>query len=73
MRLKDEVLAESILTLCISKDIDYKEQIENQLRSYSLLYNTKYPLQKFSYKVYKEYDNIVIVKLCKNGDIKVNY
>lgn len=72
MSLEDEVLKSSIATLCLSKGTDYKEQIENQLKSYSFLYNTKYPLQKFSYTIYKEYRNIVIAKLSETGEIKVN-
>ena len=68
----EEIIFDKYKQFVISKDKDYVEQIEENLRSLSELFHTSTPLQKMSYSITEEYDNAVIVELNENGDIKVN-
>ena len=68
----EEIIFDKYKQFVISKDKDYVEQIEENLRSLSELFNTSTTLQKMAYSITKEYDNVVIVELNENGDIKVN-
>ena len=68
----EEILFDKYKQFVISKDKDYVKQIEENLRSLSELFHTSTTLQKMAYSITKEYDNVVIVELNENGDIKVN-
>lgn len=68
----EEIIFDKYKQFVISKDKDYVKQIEENLRSLSELFHTSITLQKMSYSITKEYDNVVIVELNENGDIKVN-
>lgn len=68
----EEILFDKYKQFVISKDKDYVKQIEENLRSLSELFHTSTTLQKMAYSIIKEYDNVVIVELNENGDIKVN-
>lgn len=68
----EEIIFDKYKQFVISKDKDYVEQIEENLRSLSELFHTSTTLQKMAYSIIKEYDNVVIVELNENGDIKVN-
>ena len=68
----EEIIFDKYKQFVISKDKDYVEQIEENLRSLSELFHTSTTLQKMAYSITKEYDNVVIVELNENGDIKVN-
>ena len=68
----EEILFDKYKQFVISKDKDYVKQIEENLRSLSELFHTSTTLQKMAYSIIKEYNNVVIVELNENGDIKVN-
>ena len=68
----EEILFDKYKQFVISKDKDYVKQIEENLRSLSELFHTSTTLQKMAYSITKEYNNVVIVELNENGDIKVN-
>ena len=68
----EEILFDKYKQFVLSKDKDYANQIEENLRSLSELFHTSTTLQKMSYSITKEYDNVVIVELNENGNIKVN-
>lgn len=68
----EEIVFDKFKKFTISKDKDYGLQIEENLRSLSELFKTSTTLQSMSYSINKEYDNVVIVELNENGDIKVN-
>ena len=68
----EEILFDKYKQFVISKDKDYVEQIEENLHSLSELFHTSATLQKMAYSITKEYNNVVIVELDENGDIKVN-
>ena len=68
----EEIVFDKFKKFTISKDKDYVWQIEENLRSLSELFKTSTTLQSMSYSINKEYDNVVIVELNENGDIKVN-
>ena len=68
----EEILFDKYKQFVLSKDKDYANQIEENLRSLSELFHTSTTLKKMAYSITKEYDNVVIVELNENGDIKVN-
>ena len=68
----EEILFDKYKQFVLSKDKDYAKQIEDNLRSLSELFHTSTTLQKMAYSIIKEYNNVVIVELNENGDIKVN-
>ena len=68
----EEILFDKYKQFVLSKDKDYAKQIEDNLRSLSELFHTSTTLQKMAYSITKEYNNVVIVELNENGDIKVN-
>lgn len=68
----EEILFDKYKQFVLSKDKDYTKQIEDNLRSLSELFHTFTTLQKMAYSITKEYNDVVIVELNKNGKIKVN-
>ena len=68
----EEILFDKYKQFAISKDKDYVEQIEEKLYSLSKLFHTSTTLKKMAYSITKEYDDVVIVELNKDGSIKVN-
>ena len=68
----EEILFDKYKQFVLSKDKDYVKQIEDNLRSLSELFHTSTTLQKMTYSIIKEYNDVVIVELNKDGDIKVN-
>ena len=68
----EEILFDKYKQFVLSKDKDYAKQIEDNLRSLSELFHTSTTLQKMEYSIIKEYNNVVIVELNKDGEIKVN-
>lgn len=68
----EEILFDKYKQFVLSKDKDYTKQIEDNLRSLSELFHTSTTLKKMAYSITKEYDDVVIVELNKNGIIKVN-
>lgn len=68
----EEILFDKYKQFVLSKDKDYVKQIEDNLRSLSELFHTFTTLQKMAYSIIKEYNDVVIVELNKNGKIKVN-
>ena len=68
----EEILFDKYKQFVLSKDKDYAKQIEDNLRSLSELFHTSTTLKKMAYSITKEYDDVVIVELNKNGIIKVN-
>ena len=68
----EEILFDKYKQFVLSKDKDYAKQIEDNLRSLSELFHTSTTLKKMAYSITKEYDDVVIVELNKNGIITVN-
>lgn len=68
----EEILFDKYKQFVLSKDKDYAKQIEDNLRSLSELFHTSTTLKKMGYSITKEYDDVVIVELNKDGIIKVN-
>ena len=68
----EEILFDKYKQFVLSKDKDYANQIEENLRSLSELFRTSTTLQKMAYSIIKEYNDVVIVELNKDGEIKVN-
>lgn len=68
----EEILFDKYKQFVLSKDKDYAKQIEDNLRSLSELFYTSTTLQKMAYSIIKEYNDVVIVELNKDGEIKVN-
>lgn len=68
----EEILFDKYKQFVLSKDKDYIKQIEDNLRSLSELFHTSTTLKKMAYSITKEYDDVVIVELNKDGIIKVN-
>ena len=68
----EEILFDKYKQFVLSKDKDYTKQIEDNLRSLSELFHTSTTLKKMTYSITKEYDDVVIVELNKDGTIKVN-
>ena len=68
----EEILFDKYKQFVLSKDKDYAKQIEDNLRSLSVLFHTSTTLQKMAYSIIKEYKDVVIVELNKDGEIKVN-
>ena len=68
----EEILFDKYKEFVLSKDKDYAKQIEDNLRSLSELFHTSTTLKKMAYSITKEYDDVVIVELNKDGIIKVN-
>ena len=68
----EEILFDKYKQFVLSKDKDYAKQIEDNLRSLSELFHTSTTLQKMVYSIIKEYNDVVIVELNKDGEIKVN-
>ena len=68
----EEILFDKYKQFVLSKDKDYVNQIEENLRSLSELFHTSTTLQKMTYSIIKEYNGVVIVELNKDGEIKVN-
>ena len=68
----EEILFDKYKQFVLSKDKDYTKQIEDNLRSLSELFHTSTTLKKMAYSITKEYDDVVIVELNKDGTIKVN-
>lgn len=68
----EEILFDKYKQFVLSKDKDYVKQIEENLRSLSELFHTSTTLQKMAYSIIKEYNDVVIVELNKDGEIKVN-
>lgn len=68
----EEILFDKYKQFVLSKDKDYTKQIEDNLRSLSELFHTSTTLKKMAYSITKEYDDVVIVELNKDGIIKVN-
>ena len=67
----EEILFDKYKQFVLSKDKDYANQIEENLRSLSELFHTSTTLQKMAYSIIKEYNDVVIVELNKDGDIKL--
>ena len=68
----EEILFDKYKQFVLSKDKDYVKQIEDNLRSLSELFHTYTTLQKMAYSIIKEYNDVVIVELNKDGEIKIN-
>lgn len=68
----EEILFDKYKQFVLSKDKDYTKQIEDNLRSLSELFHTSTTLKTMAYSITKEYDDVVIVELNKDGIIKVN-
>ena len=68
----EEILFDKYKQFVLSKDKDYANKIEENLRSLSELFHTSTTLQKMTYSIIKEYNGVVIVELNKDGEIKVN-
>ena len=68
----EEILFDKYKQFVLSKDKDYAKQIEDNLRSLSELFHTSTTLKKMAYSITKQYDDVVIVELNKDGIIKVN-
>ena len=68
----EEILFDKYKQFVLLKDKDYANQIEENLRSLSELFHTSTTLQKMAYFIIKEYNDVVIVELNKDGEIKVN-
>lgn len=68
----EEILFDKYKQFVLSKDKDYVKQIEDNLRSLLELFHTSTTLQKMAYSITKEYNDVVIVELNKDGEIKVN-
>ena len=61
----------SSLALRASKG-DYATQIEERLHKIAELFKNDIVLRPMSYKIIKEYEDIVLVCIDENGTIKVN-
>ena len=68
----EEVLEEKMHRFILLKNMDYVEQIENNLKSLSDLSFSSTPLNPCSYSITTEYNDYVVVEKDPNGSIKVN-
>ena len=68
----EEILFDKYKQFVLLKDKDYANQIEENLRSLSELFHTSTTLKKMAYSIIKEYNDVVIVELNKDGEIKIN-
>lgn len=68
----DEILLEKCEQFTLLKNKDYKEQIEHSLRVLAEVSQSHLPLLKYRYDIIAEFPDVVIVKMTKNGKIKVN-
>lgn len=68
----EEVLEEKMHRFILLKNMDYVEQIENNLKSLSDLWFSSTPLNRRSYSITTEYNDYVVVEYDPNGSIKVN-
>ena len=68
----EKVLEEKMHRFILLKNMDYVEQIENNLKSLSDLWFSHTPLNPRSYSITTEYDDYVVIEYDPNGSIKVN-
>ena len=68
----EKVLEEKMHRFILLKNMDYVEQIENNLKSLSDLWFSHTPLNPYSYSITTEYNDYVVVEKDPNGSIKVN-
>ena len=70
---------DKIVLNCVSNNLalrnskgDYVAQIEERLHKIAELFKNDIVLKPMSYKIIKEYEDIVLVCMDENGTIKVN-
>ena len=68
----EKVLEEKMHRFILLKNMDYVEQIENNLKSLSDLWFSHTPLNPCNYSITTEYNDYVVVEKDPNGSIKVN-
>ena len=68
----EEVLEEKMHRFILLKNMDYVEQIENNLKSLSDLWVSHIPLNPCNYSITTEDNDYVVVEKDPNGSIKVN-
>lgn len=76
-KTSDEILLDKLLEFTLVKNLDYKTQLENNLRKLSKVWQSLIPVQPYEYELIDEYNDVVIAKLItkstsKKGRIKVN-
>ena len=70
---EDKIVLNCVSSLALrSSKGDYATQIEERLHKIAELFKNDIVLRPMSYKIIKEYEDIVLVCLDENGTIKVN-
>lgn len=70
---EDKIVLNCVSSLALrSSKGDYAAQIEERLHKIAELFKNDTILKPMTYKIIKEYDDIVLVCIDENGTIKVN-